>query len=128
MCANGADVTVSPEDMQGWVIVTNQGAGAELAARGPVVYEREKPFIAEDGNDLVRITGTVVDRNAAMFALDDGSGCVIRGFLYKDIQTPQNRAKLGERWSVWGHLEKVPFQPAEGPPLIWTCPGHMTKL
>jgi len=25
--------------------------------------------------------------NGAMFALDDGSGCVVHGFLYKDTKT-----------------------------------------
>jgi len=100
-------------------------------ARPPRIVPLGNRLAAElepDGNDLVKITGTVVDRNGAMFALDDGSGCVIRGFLYKDIQTPQNPARLGQRWSVWGHLERVPFQPDEEPPLIWTCPGHMTRL
>ena len=81
-----------------------------------------------DGHDLVKITGTVVARTGAMFVLDDGSGCVIYGFLYKDIKTLENPAKVGERWSVWGHLEKVPFEPADGPPLIWTSVANMTKL
>ncbi len=79
-------------------------------------------------NDLVKITGTVVRRTGGMFALDDGSGCVIYGFLYKDISTPENPAQAGQRWTVWGHMERVPFQPADVPPLIWTCVDHMTRL
>ncbi len=47
-----AVVTVSPEDMQGWVIVTNKGAAAGLVNGGPAVYERDKAFTAEDGRDL----------------------------------------------------------------------------
>jgi hypothetical protein len=78
--------------------------------------------------DLVKLTGTVVDRTNAMFALDNGSGTIIQGFLYRDIKTTENPARIGERWSVWGRLQRVPFQPAGTPPLIWTCPGHMTKL
>ena len=62
-----------------------------------------------------------------MFALDDGSGCVIHGFLYRDIKTPENPAKVGERWTVYGHMERVPFQPADAPPLIWTAARHMEK-
>lgn len=81
-----------------------------------------------NADNLVRLTGTVVDRSNAMFALDDGSGVVIQGFLYRDIKTTENPARVGERWSVWGHLQRVPFQPADAPPLIWTCPEHMTKL
>jgi len=84
--------------------------------------------VKPDSTDLVKITGTVVARTGAMFALDDGSGCVIRGFLYKDITTPENPTKVGRRWTVWGHVEKVPFQPADEPPLIWTCVKHMTRL
>ena len=81
-----------------------------------------------DSPDLVKLTGTVVERTGAMFALDDASGCVIRGFLYKDIVTPENPTKVGQRWTVWGHMESVPFQPADEPPLIWTCVRHMTRL
>lgn len=84
--------------------------------------------VKPDADDLARITGTVVDRTNAMFALDDGAGCVIYGFLYKDIKTPEKPAKLGERWTVRGHIERVLFQPDDGPPLIWTCVGHMKKL
>ena len=51
-CAKAADVTVSPENMQGWVIVTHKGAKAELVNHGPAVYEREKAFTADDGKDL----------------------------------------------------------------------------
>ncbi len=101
------------------------------AAKPPKIISlsnTEAANVKPDSNDLVKITGTVVDRTNAMFALDDGSGRVIHGFLYKDIKTPENPAKVGERWSVWGHIERVPFQPADGPPLIWTCVGHMKKL
>ena len=52
VCANAAVVTVSPEHMQGWVIVTNKGATADLVTHGPAVYERENPFIADDDTDL----------------------------------------------------------------------------
>ena len=89
---------------------------------------KEAAEVRPDGDDLVRITGKVVARNGAMFALDDGSGCLVHGFLYKDVKTPENPARLGQRWSVWGHIEKVPFEPGDGPPLIWTCVGHMRKL
>jgi hypothetical protein len=89
---------------------------------------KEAAKVQPGSNDLVKLTGTVIARNGAMFVLDDASGSVIHGFLYKDIQTPENPARLGERWSVWGHMEKVPFGPADDPPLIWTCVGHMTKL
>ncbi len=89
---------------------------------------REAAGVPPDSRDLVKITGTIVARTNAMFALDDGSGCVIYGFLYRDIQTSENPAKEGERWCVWGHIERVPFEPADGPPLIWTCVDHMTKL
>jgi len=54
MSANAAVVTVSPERMQGWVVVSNQGAQANLVAGGPAVYEREKAFTADDGTDLGR--------------------------------------------------------------------------
>ena len=50
--ANAVVVTVSPEHMQGWSIVTNQGAKADLVAHGPAVYEREQAFVADDGKDL----------------------------------------------------------------------------
>ena len=52
--ANAAVITVSPERMRGWVIVTNKEARAELVTYGPAVYEREKAFIADDGTDLGR--------------------------------------------------------------------------
>jgi hypothetical protein len=81
-----------------------------------------------DNNDLVKLTGTVVDRTNAKVALDDGSGTIIQGFLYRDIKTTENPARVGERWSVVGRLQRVPFQPADAPPLLWTCPSHMTKL
>lgn len=100
-------------------------------ARPPKIIDlsnKEAARMKSDSRDLVKISGKVVDRTNAMFALDDGSGCVIIGFLYKDIQTPENPAKIGERWSVWGHIERVPFEPADGPPLIWTSIDHMTKL
>jgi hypothetical protein len=84
--------------------------------------------LAPDNDDLVKLTGIVVDRTNAMFALDDGSGTIIQGFLYRDIKTTENPARVGERWSVWGRLQRVPFQPEDAPPLIWTCPSHMTKL
>ena len=89
---------------------------------------KEAAKVKPDSSDLVKITGTVVARTGGMFALDDGSGCVIHGFLYKDISTPENPARAGQRWSVWGHMEPVPFQPADVPPLIWTCVGHMRRL
>ena len=38
--------------MQGWVIVTNKRGKGELTNRGPAVFEREQPFIADDGRDL----------------------------------------------------------------------------
>jgi RNase P/RNase MRP subunit p29 len=100
-------------------------------ARAPKIIElsnKEASSMKAYSKDLVKISGTVVDRTNAMFALDDGSGCVIMGFLYKDIKITENPAKTGERWSVWGHIERVPFEPADGPPLIWTCINHMTKL
>lgn len=78
-------------------------------------------------HELVKLTGTVVERTNAMFALDDGSGAIIRGFLYRDIKTTENPAHVGQRWSVWGRLQRVPFQPAETPPLLWTCRRHMVK-
>lgn len=76
---------------------------------------------------LVKLTGQVVERTNAMFALDDGSGTIVRGFLYRDIKTTENPTRVGERWTVLGHLQRVPFQPADEPPLLWTCPSHMTK-
>jgi hypothetical protein len=99
-------------------------------ARPPRIIELDNKQAAEmkpDSKDLVKIRGTVVDRTNAMFALDDGSGCIIFGFLYRDIKTTENPAKLGERWSVSGHIERVPFEPADGPPLIWTSVSHMTR-
>jgi hypothetical protein len=45
-------LTVSPADMQGWVILGNKGGQGELTNRGPAVFERELPFVAEDGLDL----------------------------------------------------------------------------
>jgi hypothetical protein len=50
--AYAAVVTVTPEHTQGWGIVTNQGATADVVAYGPAVYEREKAFVADDGQDL----------------------------------------------------------------------------
>ena len=101
------------------------------AARPPGIVpltNKEAAKVKRDSRDLVRIAGTVVERTGGMFALDDGSGCVIRGFLYKDIVTPENPARVGQRWTVWGHMEKVPFQPPDEPPLIWTCVQHMKRL
>jgi len=89
---------------------------------------KEAAKLEPGSTDLVRITGTVVERTGGMFALDDGSGPIIRGFLYKDIKTPENPARVGQRWSVRGHMERVPFQPADEPPLIWTCVEHMKRL
>ncbi len=103
----------------------------EAKARAPKIIEmsnKEAASMKPDSKDMVKISGTVVERTNAMFALDDGSGCVVIGFLYKDIKTTENPANIGERWSVWGHIERVPFEPADGPPLIWTCVNHMTKL
>ena len=100
-------------------------------AQPPKIIElsnKEAARMEPDSTDLVRISGMVVDRTNAMFALDDGSGCAVYGFLYKDIKTTQNPARLGERWSVWGHMERVPFEPDDGPPLIWTSASHMRKL
>jgi hypothetical protein len=100
-------------------------------ARPPKIIElsnEEAAKMAPDTTDLAKIRGTVVDRTNAMFALDDGSGCIIMGILYRDIKTTENPARLGERWSVWGHIERVPFEPDDGPPLIWTSASHMTKL
>ena len=92
------------------------------------VTAKEAVGLKPDPTSLVKLTGTVVERTNAMFALDDGSGTTIQGFLYRDIKTTENPAHVGERWSVWGHLERVPFQPDDTPPLLWTCPAHMTKL
>jgi hypothetical protein len=100
-------------------------------AKPPRVVELDAKTAAAlkpDHDDLVKLTGTVVDRTNAMFALDDRSGTIIQGFLYRDIKTTENPARVGERWSVWGHMQRVPFQPADATPLIWTCPAHMTKL
>jgi len=100
-------------------------------AKPPKIVElnnKDAANVKPDTLDLVKITGTVVDRTGAMFALEDGSGCLVYGFLYRDIKTPENPTKVGERWSVWGHIEKVPFEPADGPPLIWTCVDHMRRL
>ena len=47
-------VNVLPEDMQGWVIVTNKGGQGRFTNRGPAVFERERPFVADDGTDLGR--------------------------------------------------------------------------
>jgi len=104
----------------------------EPAAQGKppriiTLSNKQAAKVRPDSTDLVRITGTVVARTGAMFALDDGSGYVIRGFLYKDIVTPENPARMGQRWTVWGHMERVPFQPANEPALIWTCVKHMTR-
>ena len=101
------------------------------AARPPRIIpltNKDAAKLKPDSPDLAKITGTVVARSGAMFALDDGSGCVIRGFLYTGIKTTQNPAKVGQRWSVWGHIERIPFQPADQPPVIWTCSRHMTRL
>jgi hypothetical protein len=99
-------------------------------AAPPKIVERtaREAALKPDNDDLVKLTGTVVNRTNAMFALDDGSGVVIQGFLYRDVKTPENPTRIGERWSVWGRLQRVPFQPADSPPLIWTCPGHMTRI
>jgi len=100
-------------------------------AKPPKIIElsnKEAAKVKPDSNDLVKITGTVVERTGAMFALDDGSGGLVYGFLYRDIKTPENPTKVGERWSVRGHIERLPFEPADGPPLIWTCVRHMRKL
>jgi len=100
-------------------------------AEPPKVTElsnKEASRMKPDAIDLVKISGTVVDRTGAMFALDDGSGCVVMGFLYKDIKTMENPANVGERWSVWGHMERLPFEPVDGPAVIWTSVTHMTKL
>jgi len=97
----------------------------------PPIAELSNKEAAErkpDERDLVKITGTVVERTNCLFVLDDGSGSLVYGFLYRDVATPHNPAKLAERWSAWGHLQRVPFEPDDGPPLIWICPGHMTKL
>jgi hypothetical protein len=79
-------------------------------------------------HDLVKLTGVIVERTNAMFALDDGSGTIIRGFLYRDVQTPENPAGIDEHWSVWGRLQRVPFQPDDAPPLLWTCPANMSRV
>ncbi len=100
------------------------------SARPPRVIpmsNKEAMKLKPDSTDLVEISGTVVERTGAMFALDDGSGPIIRGFLYKDIKTPENPARVGQRWRVRGHMERVPFQPAGEPPLIWTCVEHMKR-
>ena len=93
----------------------------ELSAKAAVA-------IKPSSDELVKLTGTVVDRTNAMFVLDDGSGTIIRGLLYRDIKTTENPVRIGERWSVWGRLQRVPFQPVDAPPLMWTCPSHMTKV
>jgi hypothetical protein len=50
-----------------------------------------RPFVEvakmdPDTTDLVKISGTVVDRTNAMFALDDGSGCIVTGILYRNMR------------------------------------------
>jgi len=35
---------------------------------------------------------------------------------------------VGEWWSVRGYLERLPFEPADGPMCIWTAAGHMRKI
>ncbi|MBN1417950.1 MAG: hypothetical protein JXP34_04195 [Planctomycetes bacterium] len=40
----------------------------------------------------------------------------------------QNPARVGERWSVRGFLERPVFAPADGPLCIWTAPGHMRRI
>jgi len=101
------------------------GASRDWAASSAA---RATARLKPDSTDLAEITGTVVERTGGMFALDDGSGPIIRGFLYKDVQTPEDPARVGQRWSVRGHMERVPFQPADEPPLIWTCVEHMERL
>jgi hypothetical protein len=93
----------------------------ELSAKDAVA---RKP----DNGDLVKLTGTITERTNARFMLDDGSGTVIQGILYRDVKTPENPARAGERWSISGRLQRVPFQPADAPPLMWTSPSHMRKL
>ena len=60
MSAQASIVTVTPENMQGWSIETNQGATAALANYGYAVAQRPAgssptapgPWTAEDGTSL----------------------------------------------------------------------------
>ena len=50
--ATAKDVTVSPDNMQGWSIATANGAKAKLTTGGAAAYGREKPFVSDDGKDF----------------------------------------------------------------------------
>ena len=67
-----------------------------------------------------------------MFKLDDGSGKIIEGIVCKDqakkTSDGENPAKVGERWSVWGYLERPAIEPKDAPLCIWTARSHMTKV
>ncbi|BCW99690.1 MAG: hypothetical protein KatS3mg024_2517 [Armatimonadota bacterium] len=53
-CLGATVVTVAPERMEGWCMEAFHGGQGALSACGPAVFERARPFIADDGTDLGR--------------------------------------------------------------------------
>jgi hypothetical protein len=82
-----------------------------------------------DKKFLTKICGRVIFSNAAIFKIEDGSGQIIGGLLYRGtgtgINDGQNPTTAGEWWSVWGYLERPPCLSSTTPWLIWTAPEHM---
>jgi len=95
-------------------------------------YDRAAKRPAAHRYEIVEIAGQCVERNAAVFKLEDGSGRIIEGILYKGTGTKtehgENPAQVGEWWSVRGYLERPVFEPADGPLCIWTAASHMKKM
>ena len=82
--------------------------------------------------NLVEVAGKCTFRNAAVFRLDDGSGKLVEGILFRETggkaSDGENPAQVGEWWSAQGYLERLPFAPPDAPMCIWTAVGRMRQI
>jgi len=103
-----------------------------VATNNRSVYDRITYNPLFQNGRYTKVVGKCIERNAAVFKLDDGSGRIIHGFLFKNTgmltTDGENPANVGEHWSVLGYFEKPPFEPASGPWCIWTAVSHMRKI
>lgn len=108
------------------IVVINNKAAYDAVIHSKSVQSRQ----------LVKIVGRVVpvEGEAAWFAIgfndttnDSLDPLRIRGIL-SERSTGLRPADMydGQTWSVWGYMERMPFQPANSPMLIWTTPTPYT--
>jgi hypothetical protein len=120
---NGVEVTYDFEPAASAtapkIVELNNNAAYDSTIHQPTVWSRQ----------MTKICGKVIPiaGEAAWFSIDDGSGKQIWGCMMTPSGDGERPANMwdGAVWSVWGYMEKMPFEPADGPWLIWTTPAHM---